>query len=429
MKGGKFKLHILFVLIVVHWSILTGQRNCPENYDCVHVDYIKSVKFHIDGLFLSVPIVDLNNQGGLLLSFDDLDGNVKDYRYTIVHCDKNWKPSVLSSMEYIDGFSEDRLNDYRFSFKTLTSYTHYELLLPNDDLGWTKSGNYLLKVFDDESDRKLVITRRFMVVEPLVSIIPKLSVPSNVSKSRTHQEIDFVVNHERLEIRNPRVEVTATVLQNGRWDNAITNIQPLFTKISELIFDYQDKVVFPAGKEFRYVDLRSLKFRSENVSSIERTDDGFLVYLYKDEKRFNQTFFSHQDLNGNFVIENSDQSRNFDLSSDYADVLFSLSTPTPYFDNEVYIFGGLTDWQLQEQYKMVYNNAVNAYVGTALLKQGFYDYAYAVVPSDTKKRTADLSEIEGDWYETQNTYSILVYYRPFGERYDRIIGAVTFDSN
>ncbi len=396
------------------------------NKDEVYVEYIASVKFHVDGLFLSVPIVDIRSSAQLALSFDDLDGDVRDYTYTIVHCDRNWQPSELSELDYIEGFTGERIETFEFSFKTMTQYTNYKLVLPNNDLAWKLSGNYLLHIFDE--DGYPVITRRFMVIDPIVRVTPKIVVPSRVNKSRTHHEIDFLVDHERLDIRNPRIEISASVLQNGRWDNAVTDISPVFTKINQLVFDHQDKVIFEAGKEFRFLDLRSFRFRPENISAIERDANGYRIILYKDAERQKKTFFSREDLNGRFIIENSDQNNTkFDLNSDYADILFSLSIPQ-FVDKEVYIFGGMTDWQLKDQYKMVYNNAVNAYVGIAKLKQGFYDYGYAVKSTLDKDSVADLSEIEGNWYETNNNYTILIYYRPFGGRYDQIIGTSTFSS-
>lgn len=419
-----------FTALLFFFSTFTFLRGQTlQNQNQVFVDYIKSVRFHVDGLFLSQPIVELGGDAGLYLSFDDLEGDVKDYFYTIVHCDKNWEPSGISEMEYLDGFANERLDNYDFSFKTIANYTRYQLFLPNGDLSWKISGNYLLIVsLEDGNEKVPVLMRRFVVVEPLVAILPNMVSPSIVSKSRTHQEIDFIVDHERLPIRNPRVEITATVLQNGRWDNAIYNIQPYFTKLNQLVFDYQDKVVFPAGKEFRYLDMRSLKFLSENIAQIDRDPDVYRVVLYKDQARSNITFFTQRDANGNFIFENRDQNSNSDLICDYAEVLFSLSTDIPSAKEDVYIMGGFTDWRLDPAYKMVYNHAVNAYVGVVKLKQGFYDYGYVTVPANKTNIMPSNEPFEGDWYETENNYTILVYYRPFGERYDRVIGFINFSS-
>lgn len=416
----------LYWLLFLPLVVLSQDENLKyENY--TYKKNIKSVKFHIDGLLLSIPILDLNSSNQLLLSFDDLDldTDVKDYTYYLVHCDRDWKPSNLTEMDYLNGFQGERIEDYRFSFKTVTPYTHYELRLPNEDIRITKSGNYLLKIYDEEEEKTLAITRRFLVVDNQVRVIPRLVRPSRVSKSRTHHEIDFTVEHERLQIRSPQQEVRATILQNGRWDNAIQDIAPLFIRPSSLIFDHQDKIVFPAGNEFRQLDLRSLRYSSEEISVIENYEDRIEVILFKDEKRAARVFLTNSEINGSFVIESQDQADS-DLSSNYANVLFSLYSPNEYFEKDVYLIGELTEWKLKPEFKMVHNPALNAYVIKLTLKQGYYNYAYAFVSKDDKPGTLNLSEIEGDFHETNNQYTILIYYRPFGERYDQLIGLSSF---
>jgi len=432
MMKKTHRLLLLLLALSFQPFALSAQESFPsENF--IYVDYIRSVQFHTEGLFLSYPIIELGGAARLTLSFDDLDGDTKDYFYGVVHCDRDWKPSQLAELEYVEGYTEERIQNFQFSFKALWPYTHYELTLPNRDTRFTKSGNYMLFVYDDTYERQLVLARRFVIVEPKVSVDPKVLRAAQVSKIRTHQEIDFVVNHEQLRIQNPMLEIRATVLQNGRWDNAITDIPPKFIRSNALLFDHQDLVVFPGGKEFRFLDLRSLRLVAFNIRSVERTDDGFLVQLKYDEPRSGQAYTTFRDLNGNFVIETTDQPDN-KLSAEYLDVLFYLKKPQPFYGREVYLFGGLTDWAALPEYRMEYDEGLGAYIGRALLKQGYYDYAYATLPiqpNDKKGKMPqpDLEEVEGDWHETENQYTILVYYRPFGSRYDQVVGALSFTSN
>ena len=172
--------------------------------DNVYVDNIHSVRFHLDGAMLSYPIIDINSRAQLLLSFDDFNEDVTDYFYTITLCNANWNPADMDELDYLEGFNGERIREYNFSFNTLKSYTHFELRLPNDDITWLVSGNYLVNVYEDNEDETLVITRRFMVVEPLLKTLPESVNPSLVSKFKTHQEIDFTVNHKGIEISNPR---------------------------------------------------------------------------------------------------------------------------------------------------------------------------------------------------------------------------------
>ncbi len=425
-------------------------------FDEVFVDYIKTIRFHVDGLELSSPMIELNSNNVLSLSFDDMEDDGKRFYYRVTLCNKDWTPSNLSPLEYLDGFEEGEIDQFNYSSRTLVSYVNYQLFLPNEDVRWTKSGNYLLSVFNGENN-ELVFNRRFVVFENIVQITPNLVRPSNVSKMRSHQEIDFSVDYGGFNLRNPRLEISASVLQNYRWDNAIIGIQPFFDRFEELGFDYQDKIVFPAGKEFRFLDIRSLRFRSGQLIHVERNNDGYDAILAKDQKRLGTNFFARQDLNGNFVVQNNDYSniRNntvidtalngssldgqFSLSdlrvddrsnfrSDYVNVLFSMASPTEYFNRSVYIIGKFTDWQIRPAFKMVYNERINAYVSKQVLKQGYYDYMYALVDETTKQPMLNLEETEGNWHETNNIYSILVYYTPFGGRYDRVVGILTFTS-
>jgi len=398
-------------------------------YDNVVYDPdIKSLKFHVNGLPLTFPLLEFGSGSQFRLSFDDLSSEPRDFSYTIVHCNQDWTPSQLTQMEYNDGYAEDFMNNYQFSFKSLVPYVHYDLLLPNDNISWTKPGNYALVAYEDDQDQTIVFTQRFVIAEQRVKITPQLVRPNIVSKSRTHQEIDFQVDLQEFKVRNPRQEIRAVVLQNGRWDTATDGLPAQFIRDKILDYDYQNKIIFPAGKEFRNLDMRSLRNVAFNISAINRDDEQYTVTLYKSQPRDEQVYLEINDLNGNFVIESQDQ-QNTDLASEYAEVLFSFQADTPLPDKDLYLLGGFTNYQLTDAYRMVYNNAVNAYVLKVMIKQGFYDFIFATVPSGKTDQVPELSQTEGNWYETENDYTILVYYRPFGARFDRVIGALTFSTN
>ncbi len=393
--------------------------------DAIYKDYIASVKFNIMGADLTMPIIDITD-GRLLLSFDDLDADVKDFYYTIVHCDKNWKPTEdLSELDYIEGFSEEEIDNYEYSSNTLQPFTHYELMLPNEQMRWTLSGNYILKIYTDQGVDDLVITRRFTVVDSKIRINAQITRAYEIGKMDTHQELDFFIDHEGFPIQNPKQEVSVSILQNGNWSGMISDIKPMFVKGEKLEYDYQGKIVFPGMKEFRHLDLRSFRFGTDKVQDIYQNRDGTDVILKVEQERSTLPYLFNKDINGNYFIQNMDEDDSR-IRGDYALTTFSMYRDEPYEKGQLYVYGKLTDWQLMDQYRMVYNEETQSYETSVFLKNGYYNYMYAYVPKGTEK--IDFSETEGNHHETDNDYTILVYYTPFGSRYDQAIAAYTLNS-
>lgn len=466
-------MRLVLCLLFTLPLLLSAQRASNIFYeDHIYKDNIHTVTFTVEGFYLTMPILQLEGNTRLELEFDDFQKKTKYYYYRIIQCDADWKPTTLSDMEYVNGFAQDLIRDYQFSFRTISNFTHYRLTLPNESTAISKSGNYVLVVYEDSREESPIITRRFVVIDPRVQVSTNFTRPVNPDKFRTHHEIDFDVAIDKFAIRNPITELRATILQNGRWDNAIVGIPPNFIRPGIAQFDYQDKIVFPGGKEFRYLDMRSYFLPSLKMQTVDRLDDQIEVGLGRDKSRTFEPYFQFSDIDGYFVIENRDQavantyqstvrtngtnllpntvdtnqlnknttslyrlqadSRdpfNNDLSSDYAQVLFSLASNQALENEDVYLVGKLSDWQLQPSFKMTYNDATRSYIVNVPLKQGYYNYAYATAPKGQVPKTVDTGEFEGNWWETENEYTILIYYKPFGSRYDQVIGWYQFRSN
>lgn len=391
--------------------------------DAVYLPHIKSIKFHHRGLFTSEPVIDLNSGGTLDLSFDDILGGDIPYTYRIIHCDKDWRPSDLSETEYIDGFNDESVRQWYYSSGTRLDFTHYKLSLPNDDINWLVSGNYLLVVTDKDAG-VVAFTRRFMVVEPSISVAAAVRRPIPTSLISTHQQIALNLNHKNFDIVNPQREIFVTILQNGRWDNAIQNVQPRFVNGFDINFDFTDQLIFPGGKEFRFADLRSTRFAGPGVHSIERRIDGYDILMKLDKSRHSRTYFDYNDLDGDYIIETLDRA-DPDLEAEYVNVHFGLLDANPPIRGDVYVTGKFSDWRCLEEFRMSYDLKNQGYYGQALLKQGFYDYQYVVKDGDK----LDYDFYEGSLFKTTNDYLVLVYYRAFSERYDRLIAAYSLQSN
>lgn len=422
---NQLQFYFIFSFFLLLSFCSHAQDESLKYSDQIYLDNIRTAIIYPLGAPLSEPLISLGDRtNGLFISFDDLDGDVKNYSYTVVHCNSDWTPSDLSEMDYLEGFNEEDLDEYDFSFNTLVSYTNYNFTLPNESMSFKLSGNYLLKIYDTEDDRKLAITRRFMVVDQIMRINAKMSPPSTVGQFKTHQEIDFEIDHKNIRIKNPRNDIKVFIRQNGRWDNAITGLEPLFIKNDLLQYNYQGKIVFPAGKEFRFLDIRTFRYMREKVAEIRENEDNFEVTVFKESSRAFSVYNNRVDINGRFVIEDLDnQNTDPNLRGDYADVYLSLGQNLDFENSDVYVIGNFSNWQLREECKMIYSQEDRAYVAKLFLKQGYYNYMYAAVDRDTKK--IDLEVLEGNWHEAENEYSILVYYRPFGQRYDQLVAYFT----
>ncbi|MEP7168130.1 MAG: DUF5103 domain-containing protein [Bacteroidota bacterium] len=388
-----------------------------ENY--IYADNIKSVILEKAGVQLSDPVIGLNSGDQLELTFDDLDGDVKNYSYTFIHCNADWTPSQVIVSQYLLTFFDAPISEYRYAFNTKQTYTHYKLVFPNENLSPALSGNYLLNVFYTENPDSVVLTRRWMMYDNKVQIDATVKRATIVSDRYSKQEIDFSVAYSSNFIQNPFSDIKIVLMQNGRWDNTISNLKPLYLKDNLLDYNYDEENVFNAGNEFRNFDTRSLRFQTQFVKRILEDSSGYDVYVTNDESRSALVYSIQDDIDGGFVNTIYDD-RDGEIEGEYVHVHFKLLYPDPIEKGTPYIFGALTDWRLTKEGKLKYNYDQQAYETDLYLKQGYYNYEYVVVNDGTEK--LDETVIEGNHFETENNYCIFAYHCPVGGRYDQLIG-------
>lgn len=419
--GKSIRLANLVGLVVLI-NVITVNARDLVNYDHIYVDYIQSVTFHQTGLPLTLPIV--MGSGSLIFTFDDLNGGSVRYKYYIEHTDRNWQSSGLNPNEYLDGFDEDNINQVDFSVGTYQDYSHYTLTLPNNVTRWSISGNYLLHVFD-ESSGEPVITRRFGVVD--VRLVPKVQFrrPVNTFTDQSHQSFEISIDIKDFNLTNPLQDLSVIVIQNNRWQFTTSPKLPDFIRGTELVYLDNGKLTLPGGKEFRSLDIRSLRVRSSNVEAIEVQPDGIVVFVEPEPLRSLRNYIYIIDGNGSFVIENKDRPGDGHLTGDYAHVNFLLQTNKA-LDQDIYLVGGFNHWECLPEYKLHHNQDEGGYVIETRLKQGYHNYAFATINEATGLANYDLTE--GNSYETENNYTVLIYYRPIGSRYDQLIGLRTFNT-
>jgi Domain of unknown function (DUF5103) len=416
-----FLYFVLLSLFVPFASRAQSNADSLRYDDWVYKDYIRSVQIHQIGWKFSPPLIALHSGDLLQLDFDDLAGDYIDYYYTLVHCDADWKPSDMVPFDYLSGYSQDEITNYSYSFNTLQKYTHYRLVFPNANMQVLLSGNYLLKVYKDNNPDSLVFTRKIMVYENQISIqgSEKRGIGDGLF---TKQEIIFNINTQRANIIDPFHALQILISQNGRWDNAISGIQPAYVQGTSLIYDMDFGNSFDGGNQFRSFDMTSLKYLTDHEDAFVSNKDSYEINLRRDDPRAGLDYFTFSDLAGQFLIYDKDDDST-PINSQYVYMNFYLPMDSEVTAGNIYIFGAFTDWKCQPDYQMHYESHKHGYIGSAYLKQGYYEYEYAYLPKGSK--VADLTFIEGSHSETTNTYYIYAYYRPMGLFYDKLIGFAT----
>ena len=402
------KLFSTFFIIIVTFQFSYSQQ---KTEDAAH---IKTIILKPNAVNTYAPIIRLGEP--IQLIFDDLNANEHDYTYKIVHCDYNWNPSNLSESEFVTGYAEDRIRDYENSFNTLQPYTNYTLTIPNDNTRLKISGNYKIYVLNDYDE--VVFERKFVVYESLVTVGVTIYKSRDISTINTHQSVEFIINHPNLRINNPKEEILPIVIQNNNWQTAIEGLKPQFYRGTQLLYKYNKETSFLAGNEFLYFDSKSIRNTTLNIAKVEQGINLYHTYLYTNEERIDQPYTLFEDINGNFVIRTlTGQNNNTD--ADYSWVHFSLSCLENLDGKDVYISGNFNSWQLNDTNKLTYNLESGLYEGKLLLKQGFYNYQYVTKNQDG---VINNSDIDGSFFQTENDYTVLVYYKKFGSRYTKVIG-------
>jgi hypothetical protein len=321
----------------------------------VYDNRVQTVLLSKAGVDDRYPIITLNTAEQLELGFDILGNKNEYFQYTLIHCDASWNPTPLNQNDYLRGVTFDNINDFRYSTNTYIKYVHYSLLLPNDNMKILIAGNYLLKVYRNFDEEDLILTRRMLVLNNQVTIDAKVQ-PSTLAQYRfTKQEITFNVGYKGFNIINPFNDVKVQIMQNGRWDNTISDIKPQFVQDNVLQYNNFEQVLFSGSNEFRFFDFRSIRLTSPNVRT-KTFDSLYHIILNTDESRGSNQYVQYIDNNGRRLIANRD-GNDARYDGDYAWVNFYLSVLTPPQDKEVYVFGEFSDWKLLPQYRMRYNKA------------------------------------------------------------------------
>lgn len=403
--------NICFILL----SLLISTQTYGQVEEVNPPDYIKTVTFRSRTSSQGqLPIIRLGE--AFHLEFDVLTTDEPDFYYTIRHYNYDWTESNLVKMEYMQGFDNYRIVNYENSFNAFQLYSHYDLQIPNQQTrGLTKSGNYIISIYNE--DEELVFSRKFMIYQRQLGVGVSVKRLRDVRYINSQQSIDILINTGNLVLNNPKRTVNTLIIQNNNLNTAISGVKPQYTLGKELIYKYTNETAFWASNEFRFFETKDVRAANTGVQFTDLKDI-YHSYLFIDSPRNNRPYTYNPDINGNFKVTALDR-QNTDIEADYTMVHFALQYPEFKDGGAIYVYGNYNNYALSEENQLVYNRESGRYETAFKLKQGFYNYKYVVVDAD-----GYLNEglISGDFWQTENNYKVLVYYRDLGARFDQLIG-------
>ncbi|MEO5788484.1 type IX secretion system plug protein domain-containing protein [Gelidibacter sp.] len=395
-------------------ALLSAIVMSAQVYETAPPNYIKTIMFKGNTNESQLPILRLGEP--LLLEFNALNGLESDFYYVIEHFNYDWTPSDLVKSEYLRGFDNQRIQDYKNSFNTYQIYSHYKLQIPNQQTkGLLVTGNYLISIWND--DDELIFSRKFMVYEDLVSVGVAIKRSRDVKFIDTKQSVDIVINNRNFNFNNPLENVKTLIVQNNNLNTAISNVKPQYTLGNQLVYKYTSETSFWGGNEYLYFETKDVRAANMGVQFIDLKDI-YNTYLFVNTPRAHQLYTYNPDINGNFLITAVD-AHDVSIEADYTMVHFALKQQEFMEGQSVYVYGNFNNYALEPENKLLWNPKTGLYECAFRLKQGFYNYKYVVTD---KNGTLDEGAISGNFYQTENNYKVLVYYKDLGARYDRLIG-------
>ena len=402
------KRFVLLTALFLSFKFIFSQSINPDN--------VKSISFQKqnENKFSNIFVGTINEK--FSLSFDILSGLEHDLYYVIEHCDFNWEKSQLIKSEYIQGFDDVKIDNYSSSFNTYQIYTNYNISFPNSNTSFKKSGNYIIKILDEYGDE--IFRRKFILYENLVTVQTEIKRSREIEFINEKQVVNFEINPINIQLNNPSKTVKVKVFKNNELNYSIDNIKPQYNMGRKLIYKYDKELSFWGGNEYLFFENKFVRNTSINIRGFD-LEDIYSNFLFEDFSRKNRKYTFNPDINGGFLF-NVNNSSNAEFEADYVNIHFYLQKPQAFdLENKIYVVGDFNNYQISDEYLMEYNSRYNLFELVLKLKQGFYNYKYIAVNQEKK---IIHGEISGNFDETENEYNVIVYYRNYGERYDRVVG-------
>lgn len=406
----------LFIISIIAFATLA--RGETDTSTSIFDKRFKTLKTQVEDNFMAPPVIRMGTNDRLTIKFDEIGEDNSYLEYRLVHCNADWQPSRLLESEYIDGFNSARVEDYAFSTATYVHYVNYLITVPNDDMKIIHSGNYLLQVYDPDEPDDILLQTRFQVSENIVTINGGMTTRTDRGHNTEWQQLSFIIDTDGMGRFDAFQDISITVSQNHR-DVTRRGIKaPLRISGSQLVYEHQPDLIFPASNEYRRFESVSNSFTGMYVDSLRYMGSNYHVWLKPDQSRADREYSYDQTQHGRFMVHEYNATDS-DIGADYITVHFRLEVPER-INGDIYIDGEFTHNNFNEFNRMTYDSSKGVYTAQIPLKQGAYNYQYVVIPFNGEK-SPSTAILEGNKYETQNEYGVSVYFHPPGSRGDRLI--------
>ncbi|MBR1448108.1 MAG: DUF5103 domain-containing protein [Prevotella sp.] len=401
------------VLLVV---LMMGAALTAGAWHRVWSPNVKGLQVIVNDDFEALPILTLNSDDRLTIGFDELSHRYQRFTYRLEPCNPDWTPTEgLFDSDWLVGFNDLPIEDYENSLNTTTLYTHYELTFPNRECQLKMSGNYRLHIVDEDGEEAVTVELR--VVEPLMNVGLSATTNTDLGLNTRYQQVAMTVLYGSLRVTRPDEQIQTLVMQNGREDNMKVNVKPNLTMPQSLKWEYNRGLIFDAGNEYHKFEVLDPTHPTMGLATVRWDEDTRTWHALPVPCEPRRNYLYDEDANGAFLLRNSDNYES-ERTSEYVYVHYRLQPARHYGDGQVVVSGRWAT-EAPEQYVMEYDEASQSYNATVMQKLGYYNYQLLLVDMDGT--THPLPE-EGSFYETENTYQALVYYKGTGERSWRLVG-------
>ena len=364
------------------------------------------------------------------ISFDELSHDVHQYSYTVRHLNANMEMSDLMSSEYVEGFTTGDITDYDHSLNTNVNYTHYRFMVPNEEMRLTRSGWYAVLIYEDGDPENIVAVATFPYFiekgnRSPISLTGKVTSQTVREFSGRYQQLDLEL---KVDPATRSEDYFIVVQQNNRWDNMVYRPQPTYREPNRLRWVNSQPLVFEGGNEYRRFDTYSTYYAGTGVDRIRYGQGDYYAILDFDAMHTKGVYTHAYDSNGGRVV-NAERCSDPDYEAEYMYVHFEYPCPTSSVlhpsssRGTMYVGGSVFYNRLTDENRMLYDPDHECYWLDALIKQGGADYQYWLVDRSSH---VSLEKTEGSYWQTENDYTVYVYYRPFGARCDELVGESHF---